>query len=70
VNDEIPPVETVFVIIFSDGSGSSQIFNSMVVSLGNLVESAVINQGIEIEIQITPCATFLRQPSPRFLSAV
>jgi hypothetical protein len=49
VNADIPEVEAVFVVSFSDGTSGSQIYNSMAVSLGNFVESAVISQDIEIE---------------------
>src|ERR1700730_5181041 len=35
INNDIPPIETVFVVTFSDGSDSPQIFNSMVISLGH-----------------------------------
>jgi hypothetical protein len=49
VNADLPPVETVFVMTFSDGSKSPRIYNSMAVSLGNYVESAVIHQDIPIE---------------------
>jgi hypothetical protein len=48
-NSELPPVETVFVLSFSDGSNSPGIYNSMAVTLGNFVESAVIDQDIPIE---------------------
>jgi hypothetical protein len=48
-NADLPPVETVFVLTFSDGSQSSRIYNSMAVSLGSFVESAVIDQDIPIE---------------------
>lgn len=48
-NADLPAVETVFVLTFSDGSTSAQIYNSMAVSLGNFVESAVIDQDIPIE---------------------
>ena len=49
VNADIPEIETVFVITFSDGTSGPQLYNSMAVSLGNFVESAVINQDIELE---------------------
>jgi hypothetical protein len=49
VNADIPEIETVFVITFSDGTSGPQLYNSMAASLGNFVESAVINQDIELE---------------------
>jgi len=48
-NADLPETETVFVMTFSDGSKSPRIYNSMAVSLGNYVESAVIDQDIPIE---------------------
>lgn len=48
VNGDIPPIETVFVVTFSDGSNSPSVYNSMTSTLGNFVESAVIDQDIEI----------------------
>ena len=50
VNADTPEIETVFVITFSDGTSAPQLYDSMAVSLGNFVESAVINQDIELEI--------------------
>ena len=47
---ELPPVETVFVLSFSDGSRSPGIYNSMAVSLGHFVESAVIDQDIPVRL--------------------
>jgi hypothetical protein len=47
---ELPPVETVFVLSFSDGSRSPQIYNSMAVSLGHFVESAVVHQDIPVRL--------------------
>jgi hypothetical protein len=47
-NAELPSVETVFVLSFSDESQSSGIYNSMAVSLGPFVESAVIDQDIPV----------------------
>jgi hypothetical protein len=49
-NAELPAVETVFVLSFSDGSRSPQIYNSMAVSLGQFVESAVIDQDIPVRV--------------------
>jgi hypothetical protein len=49
VNDDIPEIETAIVVSFSDGSNTGQLFDSMVTSLGNFVESAVVDQEIEIE---------------------
>jgi hypothetical protein len=48
-NAEIPEIETVFVITFSDGQRNSQIYNTMTASLGNYVESAVITQEIGVD---------------------
>ena len=48
-NVDIEPVDTVFVVTISDGSSSSQVYDSMVASLGNAVESAVLNQDIDID---------------------
>ncbi|MFA5040448.1 MAG: S8 family serine peptidase [Bdellovibrionales bacterium] len=41
--------EVAFALTFSDGSNSPAIFNSMAQQLGTSVESAVINQEIEVE---------------------
>jgi hypothetical protein len=49
INGDIPEVEASFVITFSDGTKSSGLFNTMAASLGNFVESAVINQDIDID---------------------
>jgi hypothetical protein len=49
INADLPAVETVFVLTFSDGSKSPRIYNSMAVSLGTFVESAVIDQDIPVE---------------------
>lgn len=48
-NAEIPEVETVFVVTFSDTRRNSQIYNTMTASLGNYVESAVVAQEIGVE---------------------
>jgi hypothetical protein len=47
-NSDISEIETAFVVTFSDGSNSPRVYNSMVQTLGNLVESAVIDQDIKI----------------------
>jgi hypothetical protein len=49
VNNDIPEIETVFLVTFSDGSRSSGLFNSMASSLRNYVESAVLNTNVEID---------------------
>jgi hypothetical protein len=49
VNADIPEIDTVFVITFSDGTAGPQLYNSMAASLGNFVESAVISQDIELD---------------------
>ena len=49
-NKDVGEIETVFAITFSDGSKSSNLYNSMTVSLGNFVESAVIDQDIDIDL--------------------
>jgi hypothetical protein len=48
-NAELPDIDAVFVVTFSDGSGTDGLYNSMASSLGNFVESAVIDQDITIE---------------------
>lgn len=48
-NEDIPEIEAAFVVTFSDGSSSGQLYDSVTNSLGNFVESAVIDQDIEIE---------------------
>jgi hypothetical protein len=40
--------DVAFVLTFWSGDGQSTIYNSMVQALGNFVESAVLNQDIEI----------------------
>ncbi|WP_426315480.1 S8 family peptidase [Methylobacterium fujisawaense] len=49
-NAEIPPVETVFVLTISDGRQDDSVYNSMVQALGNNVESAVIEQDLDIDL--------------------
>lgn len=49
-NVEIPPVETVFVVTISDGTGNYGVYDSMVSALGNNVESAVIEQNLDIDV--------------------
>jgi hypothetical protein len=41
--------DVAFVLTFLSGDGNPAIYNSMVQALGNFVESAVINQEIEID---------------------
>jgi hypothetical protein len=48
-NADVGEIDTVFVVTFSDGSQNSTLYNGMTVSLGNFVESAVINQDIHID---------------------
>jgi hypothetical protein len=48
-NSELPDIETIFLVTFSDGSGTTRLYNTMASSLGNFVESAVIDQDIVIE---------------------
>ena len=48
-NADFGELEVSIVLSLSDGSSSSDVYNGMVVSLGNFVESAVIDQEIEIE---------------------
>jgi hypothetical protein len=48
-NSELPDIETVFLVSFSDGSGTMRLYNSIASSLGNFVESAVIDQDIVIQ---------------------
>lgn len=47
-NRDFGEQEVVFVLTLSNGSNNPAIFNSMAQQLGNLVESAVINQEVEI----------------------
>ena len=44
-----PTLKTIFLVTFSDGSGTTRLYNTMASSLGNFVESAVIDQDIIIE---------------------
>jgi hypothetical protein len=48
-NSELPDIEAVFLVTFSDGSDNAGLYNSMASSLGTFVESAVIDQDLEIE---------------------
>ena len=48
-NRDLEPQEVTFVLTLSDGSNSADIYNSVAQQLGSFVESAVINQEIEIE---------------------
>jgi hypothetical protein len=48
-NTELPDIDTVFLVTFSDGSNNAGLYNSMASSLGTFVESAVIDQDLEIE---------------------
>lgn len=45
------PQEVAFVLTLSSGDGAPSIYNSMVQALGNFVESAVVNQEIEVRNQ-------------------
>jgi hypothetical protein len=49
VNNDIPEIETVFLVTFYDGSRTSGLFNSMASSLRKYVESAVLNTNVEID---------------------
>jgi Subtilase family len=49
VNNDIPEIETVFVITFSDGTKQPALFNSMASSLGNFVESAVVDTELHVD---------------------
>jgi hypothetical protein len=42
-NADLPEIETVFVITFSDRSATDDLYNTMTSTLGNFVESAVID---------------------------
>lgn len=48
-NADFGELEVTIVLSLSDGSQSSDLYNGMVVSLGNYVESAVINQEVYVE---------------------
>lgn len=48
-NADIPELETIFVVTFSDGTSNSRLYNALSTSLGNYVESAVIDQDIEVD---------------------
>jgi hypothetical protein len=48
-NSELPDIETIFLVTFSDGTGTTRLYNTMASSLGNFVESAVIDQDIVID---------------------
>jgi len=48
-NAELPDIETIFLVTFCDGSGTEGLYNTLASSLGNFVESAVINQDVIIE---------------------
>lgn len=51
-NDQIPPLETVFIVSFSDGSDSDAIYDSTIDAFGQQVESAVLNQELDIDIDL------------------
>lgn len=48
-NEDVPPLRANFVLTLSDGSDTSDLYNEMRAGLGNFVESAVLEQEIEIE---------------------
>ena len=48
-NDEVQPLQAAFVLSLSDGTDGSELYNEMRASLGTFVESAVLDQEIEIE---------------------
>jgi hypothetical protein len=48
-NEDVPPLKATFVLSISDGTETSDLYNEMRASLGNFVESAVIEQDIEID---------------------
>ena len=48
-NDEVEPLEVAFVLSFSDGSETSNLYNEMRASLGAYVESAVLDQEIDVD---------------------
>jgi hypothetical protein len=48
-NDDVPPLQVAFVLSLSDGTENSDLYNEMRATLGNFVESAVLDQEIEIE---------------------
>jgi hypothetical protein len=48
-NDEVEPLQVAFVLSLSDGTDGSDLYNEMRASLGTFVESAVLDQEIEIE---------------------
>ena len=48
-NDEVQPLQAAFVLSLSDGTDGSELYNEMRATLGTFVESAVLDQEIEIE---------------------
>ncbi|MGN6285530.1 MAG: S8 family peptidase [Afipia sp.] len=48
-NEDVPPLKATFVLSISDGTETSDLYNEMRASLGNFVESAVIEQDIEVD---------------------
>jgi hypothetical protein len=48
-NDEVQPLQAAFVLSLSDGTDGSELYNEMRATLGAFVESAVLDQEIEIE---------------------
>jgi hypothetical protein len=48
-NEDVPPLRANFVLTISDGSDTSDLYNEMRAGLGNFVESAVIEQEIDVE---------------------
>ena len=48
-NDEVEPMEVAFVLSLHDGSDTSNLYNEMRATLGAYVESAVLDQEIDVE---------------------
>jgi len=49
-NEDVPPLRANFVLSLSDGTESSDLYNEMRSGLGNFVESAVVEQDIDIDL--------------------
>lgn len=49
-NGHVQPLEVAFVLTLSDGTDSSQLYNDMRTLLGNFVESAVIDQEVDVDV--------------------
>lgn len=48
-NDDVEPLQVAFVLSLSDGTDGGELYNEMRASLGTFVESAVLDQEIDIE---------------------